>query len=130
MQHPTKDTSVFREDQASDITSELASMSTSLNFSPSICSDQQNRPPIDEVKVLNVKPKYAHIRHLNGREVTIFRQDLAPYLLEANHSNEQNLPKPSSDDTEHDVYDQVPSEKNRSNTEREDEPAPPNAVVP
>ena len=29
MQHPTKDTSVFREDQASEITSELAYMSTS-----------------------------------------------------------------------------------------------------
>ena len=53
---------------------------------------------------------------------------MAPYLSEANHSNEQDVPERSSDDTENDVHDQVPTEENRNNT-GEDAPAPSNAVV-
>ena len=54
---------------------------------------------------------------------------MAPYLSEANHSNEQDVPERSSDDTENDVHDQVPTEENRNNT-GEDAPAPSNAAVP
>ena len=57
-----------------------------------------------------------------------FPARLAPYLSEANHSNEQDVPERSSDDTENDVHDQVPTEENRNNTGK-DAPAPSNAVV-
>ena len=72
---------------------------------------------VDEVEVLSVNLNYAHVRHPNGREVTVSLQDLVPYPSEANHSNEQDLPERSSDDTENDVYDQVPTEESRNNTE-------------
>ena len=55
---------------------------------------------------------------------------MAPCPSEANYSNEQDLPERSSDDTENDVYDQVPTEENRNNTDDEDAPAPPSAVLP
>ena len=42
----------------------------------------------------------------NRCEVTVSLQDLAPYSSEANHLNEQDLPKRSSDDTKNEVCDQ------------------------
>ena len=35
-------------------------------------------PIVDEVEVINVNPHYAIGRHLNGREVTVSLNDLAP----------------------------------------------------
>ena len=86
-------------------------------------------PLVDKVEVLNVNTNYAHVRHLNGREVTVFLRDFATYPSEANHSNKQDLPERSSDDIENDMYDQMPTEENRNRTEGPNALAPPNAVV-
>ena len=73
-------------------------------------------------EALKPKPNYAHVRHLNVRLVSVSLEDVAPYLSEANHLNEKDLPERSSDDTENEVCGQVSTEKNCNNTEEKDVP--------
>ena len=47
-------------------------------------------PFVDEVDIINVNPNYANVRHLNGREVTVSLQDLAPCPSHENFSAEED----------------------------------------
>ena len=45
---------------------------------------------VDEVEIINVNLNYANARHLNGREVTVSLQDLAPCPSHENFSAEED----------------------------------------
>ena len=44
-------------------------------------------PLVDKVEIINVNPKYANVRHLNGREVTVSLNDLSPCPSEESQDN-------------------------------------------
>ena len=99
MQHPTKSSTAFGEDQAL-----YHHTLVGLN--------------VLELKRFNantITPMYGILVN-----VKCFPAKHGRYPSKAHHSNDQDLPKRSSDDTKNKVCDQVPTEENCNNTEAKD----------
>ena len=72
-------------------------------------------PLVDEVELLEANPKYAHIRHSNGRESTVSLRDLAPCVENINkpqstsHLTESQIPTKECNEIVPDVHETDPS---------------------
>ena len=53
---------------------------TRICFLPQFTRHSKNDPLVQEVKLLDVNPTYAHIRYVDGRESSVTLHDLAPCL--------------------------------------------------
>ena len=77
MPHHTSGSSVLTRDHTSELLFHLG-LPSSKAYLRRFVRSSKSEPLVDEVEIVHVNPKYANIRNLSGREMTVSLKDLAP----------------------------------------------------